>query len=204
LARSLPRAASVAALLLMLFVGPALAHAAFVSGTPGPGDEVAGSPVGLVIEFSQNLDPSRTSLEVRDASGASLARGGEVGQGPREFRLALPELPRGEYEVRWTTFSAEDSELARGSYTFTIVAVPSFSPSLSPSLSPSSSPSPIPSSTASPAATPLPATPAPSPSVLEPTGDTPANSDGAVVLPIVAALLVVVGIGVWLVRRRAT
>jgi methionine-rich copper-binding protein CopC len=123
----------VAALLLLLNTAPALAHAEFVSGAPGPGDEVVASPVELVIEFSQDLDPSRTSLEVRDASGVTVARGGEVGDGPREFRLALPELAPGAYEVRWTSFSAEDGELARGSYDFTLVAAPSPSISATPS-----------------------------------------------------------------------
>ncbi|MHB8893198.1 MAG: copper resistance CopC family protein [Candidatus Limnocylindrales bacterium] len=195
MARSLPRAAIAAAVLLMLLAAPALGHAAFVSGTPGPGDEVVGTPAQLVIEFSQDLDPSRTSLEVRDTSGASLARGGELGDGPREFRLALPELAPGEYEVRWTSFSAEDGELARDSYTFTMVAAPSPSPSPSPSQIPSLSPPPSP--------TPLPATPAPSPSVVEPADEAPASGDGVVMLPILAASLVVSCMAVWLLRRRA-
>jgi copper resistance protein C len=196
LARSLLRAAAAAALLLIVYSASAFAHAAFVSGTPGPGDEVAGSPDEIVISFSQNLDPSRTSLEVRDASGASVARGGELGDGPREFRLALPELAPGAYEVRWTSFSAEDGELARDSYGFTVVAAPSPSPS--------PSPSPIPSSAPSPSPTPLPVTPAPSPSAVEPANETPASGDGVVILPILAASLVVGGIAVWLLRRRVT
>lgn len=198
MARSLPRAAVAAALLLMLYSPSAFAHAAFVSGTPGLGDEVAGSPDELVITFSQDLDPSRTSLEVRDASGSSIARGGELGAGPREFRLTLPELAPGTYEVRWTSFSAEDGELARDSYTFTVVAAPSPLPSQSPSATPSSSPSP------SPSPTPPPVTPVPSPSVVEPADDTSAGGDGAVVIPIVAASLVIAGLAVWLARRRAT
>jgi len=199
LARSLLRVAVSAALLLMLYAQSAFAHAAFVSGTPGLGEEVAGSPDVLVIAFSQDLDPSRTSLEVRDASGATLAKGGELGDGPREFRLALPELVPGQYEVRWVSFSAEDGELARDSYTFTVVAAPSESPSPSPSPIPSSSP-PSPS----PSPTPLLATPAPSPSVAEPPDAAPADGDGAVIIPILAASLVIAGLAVWLLRRRAT
>lgn len=198
MARSISRAAAVAALSAMLFVAPAFAHAAFVSGTPGPGAEVAGSPEALVITFSQDLDPSRTSLEVRDASGASVARGGGLGDGPREFRLALPELAPGRYEVRWTSFSAEDGELARDSYTFAVVAAPSPSPSPSPTPIPSSSPSPSPSPTRGPA------TPVPSPRAVEPAGPAPAAGDGAVIIPILAASLVIAGLAVWLVRRRAT
>ncbi|MEW5992244.1 MAG: copper resistance CopC family protein [Chloroflexota bacterium] len=204
MARSLTRAASVAALslLLLLHAPPAFAHAAFVSGTPGPGDEVAGSPAELVIQFTQNLDPSRTSLEVRDASGATVAKGGELGDGPREFRLALPELAPGEYTVRWTSFSAEDGELARDSYGFTVVAAAS--PSPFPSPSPQASPSSRPSPSATPApASPTPTTPTPSSSPAAGGGAT-ASSDGLVIVPILAAALVVAGLAVWLFRRRAT
>ena len=176
MARSLIRAV-VCAVLLSLIAAPVLAHAELVSATPGPGDEVAGSPSELVGTFNQDLDPSRTSLEVRDASGASLARGGELGQGSREFRLILPRLGPGEYEVRWTSFSAEDGELERGSYAFTVIAAPSSPPS--PSLSPT-------------------------PTAPPPVDGTSAGGDGAVLIPILAALLVVGGIGAWLLRRRAT
>lgn len=195
--RSLPRAAVVAALLLIVHTSPALGHAAFVSGSPGPGDEVVRSPAELVISFNQNLDPSRTSLEVRDAAGTTVAKGGAIGDGPREFRLPLPELPPGQYTVRWTSFSAEDGELARDSYTFTVVAPPSPSPS--------PSPSPTRSATAvepTPSASPVPATPAPSPGAAS-GGEASADADGLVVLPILAAALVVGGLLVWLLRRRA-
>jgi methionine-rich copper-binding protein CopC len=197
LARILSRAAAIAALLLIVHSPSAFAHAAFVSGSPGPGDEVVGSPTELVIEFSQDLDPSRTSLEVRDATGATIAKSGELGDGPREFRLALPELAPGVYEVRWTSFSAEDGELARDTYTFSVAAVPSPSPTPSPSPSPSSSPS----AAASPSATPVPATPEPSPSAAP--GDGAASGDGAVILPILVAALVIAALAVWLLRRRA-
>lgn len=194
MARTLSRAAAVAALLLFAHAQSVLAHAAFVSGSPGPGDELVGSPAELVIAFSQDLDPSRTSLEVRDAGGAVVARGGEPGDGPREFRLALPELAPGAYEVRWTSFSAEDGELARDTYTFTVVASPSPSPSATAAPTPTSA-----STRSSPTA--VPPTPSSSPSG-EP-GDAAAGGDGAVILPILAAALVVAAITVWLLRRRS-
>lgn len=184
--------ALIGAALLLPIATPVLAHAELVSATPGPGDQVGGSPAELVATFSQNLNASRTSLEVRDASGSTVAKGGELGDGPREFRLALPELAPGEYQVRWTSFSAEDAELGRGIYMFTVVAAPSPSPSPTFSAPPSPSPTPIPTtSSPSPGATPVP-------------GDTAPPSDGVIVIPILAASLIVGGIGVWLHRRRTT
>lgn len=193
--RSIIRAAACVAL-LSLIPAPVLGHSALVSATPGPGDELVDPPVELVAVFSQDLDPSRTSLEVRDVSGATIARGGEPGGGPREFRLALPQLAPGTYEIRWTSFSAEDGELARDSYTFTVLAAPSPS-------SPPSPPSPTPSSPPSRSPTPIPVTPAPSATAGPRGNDVTATGAGAVLLPIVAAALIAGGIGLWLLRRRA-
>lgn len=187
--------ALVGAVLLSSLASPVLGHAALESATPGPGDQVTGSPTVLVARFSQDLDPARTSLEVRDASGARVARGGELGEGPREFRLDLPELAPGEYEVRWTSFSAEDGELFRDTYTFEVLAAPSPSPtpSATPTERPSASPSPSPTASPTmPSATPGP--PA------DPDG--PASGlDASVVVPIVVALAAVAAFGLWALRR---
>ncbi len=190
--RPLFRAAIAAFLLVAIAAPAALAHAELESASPGPDDRVTGSPAELVARFSQDLDASRSSLEVRDVSGRRVVRGGELGSGPREFRLNLPELEPGMYEVRWASFSKEDGELARGSYTFTVVAAPSPTPTAT--LAPSATPSP----------TATPVTPAPSPggSATPGGGDTSGASGGSLVVPILASLLVIVGFGTWMFRRR--
>lgn len=196
--RLLLRALVGASLISQLVIAPVLAHAALESASPGPGDEVTGSPDEFVLRFSQDLDPSRTSIELRDATGARVARGGALGAGPREFRLSVPDLPPGEYEVRWTSFSAEDGELARDAYTFTVVAAASPSPLPTASLTAALSPSATPTPTLA-AATPA----APSPSTAATGGEASASTVGAgALVPIVAALLVVGSIALWLARRR--
>ena len=196
--------AAIAAMLLILFAAPAvLAHAELVAATPGPGDTVEGSPERIVARFSQDLDPSRTQLDVRAASGERVARGGDPGASKRQFVLALPELAPGDYEVRWTSFSSEDGELARGSYTFTVTAPPTPSPTPEPSEAPQPSQSVVPR--ASPEATPtatvsLPTT---SPAASPPPETLDASSDTtSVVLPIVAGLVVVALFAGWLLRGR--
>lgn len=195
--RLLLRAAALAALLLSTLATPVAAHAELVSATPGPGDEVTGSPDELVARFSQDLVESRTTLEVRNASGTTVARGGELGRNPREFRLELPELAPGTYEVRYATFSAEDSELHRDTFEFTVLPEPTPSPTPSPTRMATAPPSPSPSPMPSPSPVPSPSASAP------PGGGSGASSDISVVLPIVAALAVVAAIGVWLWRRRS-
>jgi methionine-rich copper-binding protein CopC len=194
------RIASVAALLLLLLSAPAvLGHAEFVSGSPGPGDEIVGSPSALVVEFSQDLDASRSSLVVRDAAGTRIARGGETGDSARQLRLALPELAPGVYEVRWTSFSSEDDELDRGSYTFTVLDAPS--PTAAP---PTASPEPTTTTaTSTPTATPPGPTSGPTPTPTAAPEPTPGASLGEAVIPIAVALLVAAAIAVQLLRRRA-
>lgn len=184
------------AVLLSSLASPILGHAALESAIPGPDDRVIGSPTEIVARFSQDLDPSRTSLEVRDASGARVARGGELGDGPREFRLDLPELAPGKYEVRWTSYSTEDGEIARDSYAFEVLAVASPSPTATPR--PSAKP------TASPSSSPIP-TAQDSPSVSPGPGSDPPGTasgiDDSVVIPIVVALAAVGAFGLWALRR---
>lgn len=182
--------AFVYAALLSTLASPTFAHAALESAKPGPGEQVTGSPAEIVAQFSQDLDPSRTSLEVRAVSGSRVARGGELGEGPREFRLDLPELMPGEYEVRWTSYSTEDDEIARGSYTFEVIAAPSLAPARSrPAASPLPSPT-VPRSW-----------PSGSPGAGSNTSGAPSGMDGSVVIPIVVALAAVSAFGLWALRR---
>ena len=175
---------------LLAVPGAAMAHAELDTATPGDGDEVVGSPAEIVLTFTQDLDMSRTTLEVRDASGATVAEGPKLGSGPRELRLTLPELAPGAYEVRWTSFSAEDSELERGRYSFTVLPAPS--PTPAPSIAATAVP------TIASTAAPVTAAPTPAASAA------PAPADGGVaaLLPIGIAALAIVAIGAWLLRRR--
>lgn len=195
------RAVLAAVLLLAVVPAAATAHSELVSATPGADDEVV-APTELVARFSQDLDPSRTSLEVRDDAGETVARGGELGEGPREFRLALPELEPGVYHVRYTSFSREDGELHRDPDAFSFTVVAAASPTPSPTPTPSRSPSAAPSLPPSPTPPPSPsATPTPTDS---PGGGSAAGDQGGAVIPILAALALVAGLGVWLTRRRVT
>lgn len=181
------------AVIPLLVAVPVYAHAELVSSDPTAGQRVAGSPAEIVLTFNQDLDMSRTSVVLRDAAGTRIARGGELGDGPRELRLTVPPLAPGEYEVRWTSFSAEDGELFRDFYKFTVVAAPTPAPSQPTPTSVAASPSAGPSAT-------LPATSAPSSGPIA--SDPEPATDVSVLLPIVAALVVGGGLAFWMLRRR--
>jgi len=176
-------------------VTPTLADADLETAAPGPGDTIQVVPAELIAEFTQEMDPERSSLELRDPAGATLARGGNVPGEPRVMRMVLPALEPGVYTVRWTTFSAADGHLFRDTYEFTVVA-PSPAPA-TPSPSPAApSPSVVaPSPTAAP-------TTVPSPPPTPPAA--PGGGAGGldILLPLGAAALVIVGLGVWIFRRR--
>jgi methionine-rich copper-binding protein CopC len=147
MSRSIRRALTGAALSALLPLAFASAHAELDSASPGPDEVVAGSPPRLVARFTQDIAAERTSIEVRDADGQTVARGGKDPDRARVQRVELPPLQPGTYEVRWVTFSTEDDELARGRYRFTVTDAPATpAPTLAlpePCPSPVASPAPI-------------------------------------------------------------
>ena len=161
----LVRAATAAAVLLLLIAPSVLGHAEL--DTISPADKSSGpSPTEIVGTFVQNLDPSKSSFAVVDSTGTVVAKGGQVASNSvRKMTLPLTApLAPGAYQIRWTTVSTEDGELARGTTTFTVVAAtPAPSASPTPSVAPSASavasttPSLSPSPAAAPSAAPGPA-----------------------------------------------
>ena len=162
----LRRALIGAALFALLPLSVANAHAELTSASPGPDESVSEVPARLVARFSQDIAADRTSIEVRDASGATVARGGKDPDRARVQLADLPPLEPGTYEVRWVTFSTEDDELARGRYSFTVtVSLATPGPSMSAG-------APCPSPEPSPAASVLPGTSAEPAASIEPVAST--------------------------------
>lgn len=195
--------AAVACAVLCLFLVPGLAWAHAELATMSPADKSSGpAPAAIVATFTEKLTASKSSLTLVDAGGAVIAAGGEVDSATQQsMTLTLPALEPGAYTIRWTSTSAADGDLARGVTTFTVVAAsaspatPSQAPataSVAPSVAASVAPSP--SAEASPSAAPA-ASPSAAPT-------TPATSTSDAVTPIVVALVVLVGLGLWLRRGR--
>jgi len=172
-----------------------LGHAELDTMTPATGSTVTAAPAQIVATFTEPLDPAKSSLVLVTSGGAQVASGGVVAaDDAKKMTLALPSLAAGAYEIRWTTASALDGDLDRGTTTFTYApAAPSASPSSAASATP----------VASAAATPSPsiaATVAPSPSG---TGQPASASTSDLLIPIVVAVILVAGLGYWLLRGRS-
>jgi methionine-rich copper-binding protein CopC len=172
-----------------------LAHAELETVSPADGAVVTEAPAEIVMTFSEDLDPDKSSIVVVDASGTTIASGGIVDPAdPTRMVLALSGLGAGAYELRWTSASTEDGDIDRGTTSFTYAPPPSPSPTVAATTTPSAPPSASPSIVPSPAST---ASPSPS------ADGTPAASSTDILLPIVAALAVVVLLGAWLLHNRA-
>lgn len=158
--RRVPFALAVACLVALVPLSSSLGHAELKTAAPGPGDKISELPAKLVARFTQDLRPNRTSIELRNADGKRIAEGGKDPDKARVQRLSLPTLEPGKYEVRWVTFSAEDDEIARGKYRFTVQA-PAATPASSPAgvdcTTPDESPAPDSSAEPKPSVAPTPA-----------------------------------------------
>lgn len=170
-----------------------LAHAELESASPADGAVLDSPPTEVVLTFTEALDPVKSHMELIGPDGTQVAAGVVDPDNERSMRIDPPELAPGAYEIRSTAFAAHDGALKRETLMFTINA-PSPTPSPTPTAAPSASATPAPSPSASPSASPSPA----------PSAGGPTSGSGAdVLVPILAALVVVVLLGAMLMRGRS-
>lgn len=186
----------VATLAVLALPGLVGAHAQLDVATPAGGTTVAGTPAEVSGTFTQDMKPDASSLQLLDANGKVIATGGVDPSNVRRMVIAdLPDLPPGAYEVRWTTVSAEDDELARGTWSFTVALAPTPSPTAvataTPSAAVTAAPTSVPTPTPSAAPTPVPSA----------SGNT-TGSGSEVLLPIIVALVILGAGAAYLLSRR--
>ena len=195
--RNLAFAAPIA--VLAIFPVTAVAHAELVRVIPADGETVT-EPVTVVTgRYSEDLI-GNSRLEVLDATGAVVATGGiDPNDARRMVVRPGPPLTDGAYTVESTAITDDGHGPERVTWTFTVAPAATQSPTTSPT--PSSSPEGSPS--AAPASAPPSALPSASP-IASPAPTTSTSSGGDVLLPIIAALaIVVIGAGFLLSRNRS-
>jgi methionine-rich copper-binding protein CopC len=195
-------ALSVALLLALAMVAPAVVfgHAELDASDPADGASVEGPFAGpIVMTFTEQLG-AESSAEMRDGAGDVAATA--VVDGTTITLTPAADLAEGEYEVRWTT-AADDGHIERGSFRFTVLPSATPEPTASPTPSAAATASPTSEATATAEATPS-AVPAasdsPIPSAAPDGGDASSGSD--VLLPIIAAVVIVGALAAFLLRRR--
>ena len=183
-------------LLALLVSGLVVAHAQLETPTPADKSTVPTPVTEVSGTFTQRVKVDGSKLVVKDVTGATVAQGGrDPGDNKRMVATPATPLGSGNYLVEWTTISADDGELARGTWTFTVAVAPSPSPTPVATAAASATPAATPSAPSS-----APSTVAPSPTASADGGTTGSGSD--VILPIVIALIVLGAGAAYLFSRR--
>lgn len=186
----------VAAMTVLLLPGFVVAHAQLETPTPADKSTVTTAVTEVSGTFTQGIKVDGSTLVVKLVGGGTVAEGG-VDPNNDKRMVATPTSPlgTGSYQVEWTTNSAEDNEVARGTWTFSVAVPPSSSPTpavtAAASAVASAAVSAAPSAIASPRPTPV------------PSADGSSTGSGSdVVLPIVVALIVLGAGAAYLLSRR--
>jgi len=116
---NITRIVPVAACLAVL-ASQANAHAFLKTATPPVGSTIAQSPSQVVIDFTEGVEPSFSTITVQDAQGKPVAMGAPhlVGD-DTHLALDIKPLPPGTYTVVWHATSV-DTHKTEGKFTFTI------------------------------------------------------------------------------------
>jgi methionine-rich copper-binding protein CopC len=167
--------ATIAVTSAVLCATIATAHSYLDTVTPADGSTVT-SPGLIVMTFTGPLDPTVTNIVLVSETGSVVAQGATIDPtNANRMTLAVHDLAPGVYTVRWTSKSALDGDIVRGTTSFTAVAYAAASTSPGP---------------------PAPAAPSAAPAV------GPTTSSVADLIPVAVPALLVVGFGAWLLRRR--
>ena len=103
-----------------LLSSAASAHAFLKTATPAVGSTVPQPPDQVVIDFTEGVEPSFSTITVQDAAGAAVDTGNiHLQGGNTHLAIGLKPLPPGTYKVIWHA-TAVDTHKTEGNYTFTV------------------------------------------------------------------------------------
>ena len=109
---------------LLVWTGAALGHAKLIRAEPAPGSRITAAPRVVRAVFSDELDPKRSTLTVTGARARRVddGKGGvDLNDLDRKTMIArLRTIGPGIYTVRWKAVSADDQNVAQGTFRFTI------------------------------------------------------------------------------------
>ena len=103
------------------------AHALLLQANPANGATLAGPPQVVTLTFTEDPEPSLSSVRVLTPSGRQVSRGpAHVVPGrPSTLRVDLDPLSTGVYTVTWRTVSRVDGHVTGGAFAFGVGVTPS-------------------------------------------------------------------------------
>ena len=102
---------------LLLSGAAAQAHAFLDRANPRVGSTVRSAPRQVTLWFSQKLEPSFSSAQITDGSGARVDQGARISG--MQIHVPVKSLPPGTYRVRWRVLSV-DTHTTEGSFSFRV------------------------------------------------------------------------------------
>ena len=98
------------------------AHAFLKDADPGVGSTMQRSPSEVRIRFTENIEPTVSSIQVFDASGKEVdKRDVHLDRSDHALlHISLPRLGVGTYKVVWRVVSV-DTHVTNGNFTFRVV-----------------------------------------------------------------------------------
>jgi methionine-rich copper-binding protein CopC len=108
--------------LALLIARPVEAHANLVKSDPPAGALLQVVPKEVVLEFSEELDPTFSRVQLYNSKNQVVNPGPGVidPATPTMMRLALGDLPKDSYTALWRSRSAADGHITEGSVHFGI------------------------------------------------------------------------------------
>jgi copper transport protein len=107
-------------LVLLTLPRAAEAHANLIHSTPAAGALLDAAPEELVLEYTEDLDPGFTRVQLFNSKNQVIEPGpGAIDPAaPKVLRLALGELPKDSYTAIYRVRSAVDGHVSEGSVPF--------------------------------------------------------------------------------------
>ena len=110
----------------MLAPAEAHAHGGLLLSDPAAGATVGATPTAVRLTFSEEPEPSLSTIRVLDGDGGAVQLGGPL-PAPGDTRslvVRVKHLGRGVYTVSWRVVSAVDAHATAGVYAFGVRASP--------------------------------------------------------------------------------
>jgi copper transport protein len=105
---------------VLLSAAPVAAHAELLTADPAPNSSVTVAPTELRLTFTEAVDPTSVTVEVRDGIGALVVGVGtsRTGDSGEVILVSLPVLEPDTYSVTYSIISDEDGHPTGGVYAF--------------------------------------------------------------------------------------
>ena len=115
-------AGCIALILWLATPATTFAHASILRSVPATGAVLESAPAEVVLEFTEEVEPSSVHLQLLSAAGDVLSPEPPVidPAAPKTMRLTLPPLENGAYSLYWRVQSQVDWHITNGTIAFAV------------------------------------------------------------------------------------